>query len=188
MKTLFVSLVALLFAFFLGCQSSITDPEVQEPTKSLTAAEIETFAYKDAISTWPGVIRLEGFMFDPSHRLNSFVEISGVVQYKFREVKLSKTSPHRSQVVSIYVNAELKSGCPNQKYAWTVKNLSEEFINSVNGTAQPIYIEKSMIVKNSCCSPLLLVFKFEVAGNKLNLVSKSLEITGGWFRIGDPEM
>ena len=58
MKTLFVALVALLFAFFLGCQSSITDPVAPDQTNLASAVDQETFAYKDVISTWPGLIRI----------------------------------------------------------------------------------------------------------------------------------
>jgi len=45
MKTLFVALVALLFAFFIGCQSSITDP-VSETTNMAGTVDEETFLTK----------------------------------------------------------------------------------------------------------------------------------------------
>ena len=60
MKTLFVALVALLFAFFLGCQSSITDLRSQAIQNSWGSASEETFAYKDAFNfKYPELIRLE---------------------------------------------------------------------------------------------------------------------------------
>ena len=56
MKTLFVALVALLFAFFIGCQSSVTDPEVPESNEYIGYTDEESFAYKDVFTfTYPNV-------------------------------------------------------------------------------------------------------------------------------------
>lgn len=191
MKTLFVSLVALLFAFFLGCESSVTDPEMTMPTKLIGNAQQETFAFKDVLNaTYPNVIKLKGLLWDPSHRLNSFAEIDGVVRYGFKKVSNESTAqipidiykvgsditPDKKIKVDLYVDAALKSQCPLNNGAWTVKNTADEII-TVNTTNQVVtYIQKSFRLKNTCCAPLNLVLKFEVNKSELKLVSMELKL------------
>ena len=188
MKTLFVTLVALLFAFFLGCQSSITDPELLEPTKFVGNAEQENSAYKDAVSTWPGIIKLEGSLYDPSHRLNSMAEISGIVRYNFEKVNLYKASPKPAIKVNMYINAELKGGCPGHG-PWIVFGTSEAIVNTSVNYQQVIFVEKSFKVRNTCCSPMNLVLKFQVSEKALTLVSMRLvKVKISDLPIPDPEM
>lgn len=191
MKTLFVSLVALLFAFFLGCESSVTDPEMTMPTKLIGNAQQETFAFKDVLNaTYPNVIKLKGLLWDPSHRLNSFAEIDGVVRYGFKKVSNESTAqipidiykvgsditPDKKIKVDLYVDAALKSQCPLNNGAWTVKNTADEII-TVNTANQVVtYIQKSFRLKNTCCAPLNLVLKFEVNKSELKLVSMELKL------------
>jgi hypothetical protein len=203
MKTLFVALVALLFAFFLGCQSTITDPEVLEPTKFFGFSEQENSIYKDAFTfKYPNVIRLEGSLYDPSHRLNSLAEIDGVVRYGFQKVndvtpgekvidinkvKPSDISPNKKFKVNIFVDALLKANCPIHNQRWTVKKAAEQIV-TVNATNESvIYIEKSFRVKNTCCAPLDLVVKFKVSSIKLILVSMELKLVSGVSPIIDHE-
>ena len=189
MKTLFVSLVALLFAFFLGCQSSITDPELLEPTKFIGTSGEDNSAYKDVLSYYPGAIKLEGVLYDPSHRLNSMAEISGIVRYNFEKVTLDKTSPKPAIKVNMYINAELKGGCPGQHHPWLVSNSSEDLVYT-SASIQPVYnLEKSFRVKNTCCSPMNLVLKFQVSEKALTLVSMRLvKVKISNLPIPDPEM
>ncbi|MBE0570795.1 MAG: hypothetical protein IH618_04550 [Ignavibacteriaceae bacterium] len=191
MKTLFVSLVALLFAFFLGCESSVTDPEMTMPTKLIGNAQQETFAFKDVLNaTYPNVIKLKGLLWDPSHRLNSFAEIDGVVRYGFKKVSNESTAqipidiykvgsdvtPDKKIKVDLYVDAALKSQCPLNNGPWTVKNTADEII-TVNTANQVVtYIQKSFRLKNTCCAPLNLVLKFEVNKSELKLVSMELKL------------
>jgi len=202
MKTLFVSLVALLFAFFLGCQSSITDPEILEPTKFIGSSDQENSIYKDVFNvTYPNLIRLEGLLFDPSHRLNSFAQIEGVVRYGIKELNSgtaaempidfykvgSAGTPDKNKKVDIYVDATLKANCPHSNRPWTVKKAADQII-TVNTTNQGVaYIQKSFRLKNTCCAPLNLVMKFEVNKNELKLLSMELQLVPGLEPIIDQE-
>ena len=202
MKTLFVSLVALLFAFFLGCQNSITDPVVPETNQLVDATDEETLVYKDVFNvTYPNVIRLEGLLLDPSHRLNSYAQIEGVVRYgikklnsrtaaeipiEFYKVGLAGT-PDENKKVDIYVDAQLKANCPHSNSAWTVKKAVDQII-TVNTTNQLVtYIQKSFRLKNTCCAPLNLALKFEVNKNELKLVSMELKLASRSEPIIDQE-
>ena len=203
MKTLFVALVALVFAFFLGCQSSITDPQVPESNQYVSSTDEESFAYKDVFTfTYPNVIRLEGSLYDPSHRLNSLAEIDGVVRYGFHEVnsvtsgekdidifktKPSDISPSKKLKVNIFVDASLKANCVIHNQRWTVKQPAEQIITVNTANQSIIYIEKSFRVKNTCCAPLDLLFKFEVIGRELRLVSMELKLVDGSEPIEDEE-
>ena len=194
MKTLFVALVALMFAFFLGCQSSITDPEITDNTKFLGSADENLYAYKDAFSLkYPNKLKLEGTLLDPSHRPNGYAAISGSVSYGVREVKSGsvvfnttefyKTAPSgtydKKFKVDLFVNADLKGGCPGHNHCWEVKKAAEQtvIVNSANQSA--IFIQKSFRVKNTCCAPLNLVLKFKVFEKKLEFVSMALELGYG---------
>ena len=80
MKTLFVSLVAFLFAFFVGCQNSITDPAGSDNGEKFSGNE--NLVNKDVLSNYPGVIKLNGIMLYPTLPFNSYVTISGQVKFE----------------------------------------------------------------------------------------------------------
>jgi len=202
MKTLFVALVALLFAFFIGCQSSITDP-VSETTNMAGTVDEETFAYKDVFTfTYPNVIKLSGSIYDPSHRLNALAEIEGVVRYGFQEVnsgtpgekyvdinkiKPSDISPSKKLKVNLFVDAVLKPNCVIHNQPWTVKKAAEQIVTVNAANQSVVYIQKSFRVSNTCCAPLNLIFKFEVFGRELRLVSMELKLVDGSEPIEDEE-
>ena len=202
MKTLFVSFAALIFIFIFGCQSSITDPVVPETNQFIGSTDEETYAYKDVFNaTYPNVIKLKGLLWDPSHRLNSFAEIDGVVRYGIKKVSSgsnaqipidiykvgSNGTPDKEFKVDLYVDAALKSQCPLNNGAWTVKKAADQII-TVNTVNQVVtYIQKSFRLKNTCCAPLNLVLKFEVNKNELKLVSMELKLASRLEPIIDQE-
>jgi hypothetical protein len=171
MKTLFVALVTLLFAFFFGCQSSITDPEVLEPTKFVGTSEDNSIDKDWLTFQYPNVIRLDGVLFDPSHRLNSLVKISGIVRYRLEEMNPAERPPRSAVKVQLYVDAKMKSNCPNQNHLWTVHKTSEDVIYASPVNQAVYFLEKSFRVKNTCCSPLNLILKFQVSEKSLTLES-----------------
>jgi hypothetical protein len=196
MKTLFVALVALLFAFFLGCQSSITDPELLEPTKFIGTYEDNSMDKDWFTVQYPNAIKLEGSMFDPSH--NNYAAIEGVVRYgskqvnigssgesieDFYKVKPSGISPDKRLKFNLYVDAVLKAYCPVHNHPWTVKKASEQIVTVSPSNPSVIYIEKSFRVKNTCCAALDLVLKFEVFERELKLVSMQLKLVPGQLPI-----
>jgi len=199
MKTLFVALVALLIAFFFGCHSSITDPEVSDNTNSFSTVNENTFVYKDAFNfKYPKLVRLEGTLVDPSHRPNGYAYISGFVWYGIREVKdrsvvfntteFYKTSPpgtsDKKFKIDLFADADLKGG---HNHAWTVTKAAEQtvIINSANQSST--IIQQKFRVKNTCCAPLDLVLKFKVNGKELKLVSMELMLVSGVSQIIDQE-
>ena len=164
MKTLFVSLAVLLFAFFVGCQDIVTDPAV-----SLT----ENYVSKDIIHAYPGVIKLDGNIFDPGH--DNFVAISGVVRYDLKHIYFKQRPPKIGLKVSLWVNAELKSTTNEANEGWTVSGTSEDIVYTSSVDPSVYYLEKSFKVQNT--SPSLdLVFKFRIDGKNLELVSMRLYI------------
>jgi hypothetical protein len=196
MKTLFVSLAALLIAFSFGCQeNSITDPIVPDHTKFLGTMDENNFASEDILNKdmlsalYPNVIKLEGMLFDPSHLLNSFADISGVVRYGLGQINTDKRPPHSAIKVRLYINAELKGGCSGQHHPWLVSSTSEDLVYTSASNQSVYYLEKSFRVKNTCCSPLNLVLKFQVDEKSLTLVSMRLvKVKISNLPIPDPEM
>ncbi len=202
MKTLFVSLVALLFIFFLGCESLVTDPEVLEPTKFIGSSDQDNSISKDIFSaTYPNVIKLKGQIWDPSHRVYRHAEIDGVVRYGLKKISHESTAqipidfdkvssdvtPDKKIKVDIFVDAALTTQCPLNIGAWTVKKAADKII-SVNTANQVVtYVQKTFRLKNTCCAPLNLVLKFEVNKKELKLVSMELKLAPRLEPINDQE-
>ena len=161
-------LSTLSFAFFFGCQESITDPVFQE--SGITGLE----ASKDIASTYPGVIDLGGILFNPS-RPNFDVHIDGVVRYK-----IQIPNPYELEAftkINLYINAALKSTCPGQeKQNWRVYGYTEDFLYPTPASETEFYIlEKSFEVRNSCSCHMKLVLKFKVVKKSIILISKELK-------------
>jgi len=202
MKTLIVALVALLFAFFLGCQSSITDPVVPEPTKFVGTSEDNSIDKDWFTVQYPNAIKLDGMLFDPSHKLR-FAMISGVVRYGIKRVTSTGspaikiediykvdpngTPPNKVFKVSLYVNAELEGGCPDHNHLWTAGKKTEFTFRENNVNQSIIYFQKSFRVQNTCCAPLDLVLKFAVKEKELKLVWMKLNLADGLAPITEEE-
>ena len=167
MKTLFFPLVALLFAFFIGCQSSITDPIVTDTGYS---------ANKDFISTLTEVIKLEGMVDDPRPSFNSGVKINGEIRYSIKTVYFDSPppAPQSALKVQLYVDAELKANCALDDELWTVNNVSQDLVYKTDPAESVYYIQKSFRVQSSCPNPMDLVFKFEVNEKELKVISMAL--------------
>lgn len=200
MKTLFVALVALLFAFFLGCQSSITDPEVLEHTKFFGTSEDNSIDKDWFTVQYPNAIKLDGMLFDPSH--NNYASIEGVVRYgskqvnigpsgerivDFYKVKPSGTPPEKRLKFNLYIDATLKAYCSVHNHPWTVKKAAEQIVTVSPSNPSVIYIQKSFRVQNTCCAPLDLIMKFEVNERELKLVFMNLKLVEGLANITEEE-
>ncbi len=174
MKTLFVSLAALLFAFFVGCQSSITDPVNQD---NYGSAYTENFASKDWISTFPGEIKLNGIIDDPSHSFEGCAQINGTVRYRIDLVHFNKVrpAPHSALKVSLLVNAKIKCQNPADDNLWIVDGSSEDLVYQSNVNQTIYYLEKSFRVQYNGRG-MDLVLKFSVIEKRLELVSMRLFI------------
>ncbi len=189
MKTLVVSLVALLFAFFAGCQNSITDPIVDENTIYSGQAYAENYADKDLINfTYPNMIKLEGMLDNPSGPSEGSVNISGVVRYGLETVYFDSPPPATQSAikVSLKVDADLKCNSSLDGKFWIVKNTSQDFVYGSDGVNNIYYLTKTFRVQNTCRTTLDLVMSFEVTEKDLKLTSMKLKIPDGLQPIGDP--
>lgn len=170
MKTLIVSLVALVFAFFVGCQDTITDPVVQDQ------ASYNNSIYKDVISTWPGYIKVHHTIFDPSHPQLNNVLLNGMIRYKLEPNVLDQSAENTDMKVSLYVDIEIRGACPDQKSAPFVKAFAYENIKMSTTKDTPYFVDKSFRVSNSCSGRTNLNLKFAVERNKVTLFSYSLSV------------
>ena len=169
MKTFLAAFVAIMLVFLLGCQNSITDPVLPDETNITVMTEEEI--WKDAASTWPGTIELTGILFDQLHP--SFdVQISGVVKYN---IYVIEQEDYGYMKVNIYVNADLKSCCPNQNKHWKVFGMTEDILNTPTKI-----LEKSFEVRNTCNCHYDLVLRFRVDTEKLILISTELKPKGNY--------
>lgn len=170
MKTLFFPLVALLFAFLIGCQSSITDPVVTDNGYS---------ANKDFISTLTEVMKLQGTVDDPRQSFNSSVDINGEIRYLIETVYFDSPppAPQSAFKVRLYVDAQLKANCGVDDEVWKVNNVSQDLVYKTDPAESVYYIQKSFRVQSNCPNPLDLVIKFEVTEKELKIVSMNLVIS-----------
>jgi hypothetical protein len=188
MKTLFVSLVALVFVLVVGCQSSITDPVVTDKSNQ-ASVYTENFASKDWISSLPGEIDLGGVIQVPSASIDQFADMEGKVRYSIEKVYFDSPppSPQFAYKVSLYINATITCKTYISENVWIVKNTSQDYVYTSTSNETVKFLIKSFTVKNACPAPLDLVLKFAVDEKVLTLVSKTLKISDGWATIGDPE-
>lgn len=202
MKTLFVALVALLFAFFSGCQNTVTEPVVPDSSEYTNIAEQETFAYKDVFHfTYPNEIKLEGLLYVPSEKLNNLVEIDGVARYGIREISSgsqaltpkdiykasSGGTSDKKLKVDLFVDAVFEMKCPNQNAPWSIKKATEQVVIVSSANQSVIYIVKSFRVNNTCRAPLNLVLTFQLDNKVLTLASIELKLVDGWSTINSEE-
>lgn len=184
MKTLFVSFAALIFIFFVGCQSSITDPVEQQSQNPLVTAEQENYTTKDAVSVWPGTIKLDGILCDPvSNTCNT--QINGIIRFYVKPVRVVNHIPTVLKV-GIYVNGTLTKGYTDPNNPWRVFGVSEEFINLIAAPQNVITLKKEFKVIHPNNWGYKLVLTFTVTGKQLILQSMELKKSGTWEPIGDP--
>ena len=184
MKTIFLSLVAFLIAFIIGCQeSSITDPVVTDQSINSNNVLEAPIAYKTITSTWPGYIRLHQSVYDPSHPMFNNVLINGMVKYKLDVNKANISPLHKYIKLELYVDAEIRHNCPRQKCTPSITAFADEIIRMDLFTDQIYYVEKKFVVRNNCCSPVQLILKFAVQRDNVTLESATLRPSGGWQTI-----
>jgi hypothetical protein len=163
MKILFISLVAFLFAFFVGCQeNSITDPVTDQSIPNVD---------KDVNSYYSEVIKLDGLLFDPSHPISHpYANIDGTVRYRVDKFKIDRIVAKK---VGLLVNTSIHGGCATSKL-WRVTAISEAIVRFDGRSQTSRFFEKTFKVCNTCCAPLQLDMKFELSNNVLKIVSTKL--------------
>lgn len=189
MKTLFVALAALLFTFFVGCQSSITDPADTDNSESSLTAYSENYASKDWISSLPGVIKIHDAVMLPAQYQNSRAKVDGYARYSVRKVYFDAPppAPQAAFEVQLYIDATIITNLPDDSNArWTVQDRSKQlvYISTANQSIQ--FLEKTIRVHGNTGAPLNLVLKFQFDEKILELVSMRFKLVNTSVPIGDP--
>lgn len=183
MKTLFVSLTAFLFVLFDGCQENlITDP-LAEGIEMNSEHQIQSDAYKDAISFYPGTIKLEGKLYDPSQLHNGYADISGIIRYR-----LDQNDFDSGIKVSLFVEADLKCKNIGNDQPMTVNKISQDIVYKSYSNHTFYYLLKEFDVENVCRIPLILVLNLRLDENELVLESMNLKKGHKYLPLGDPEL
>jgi len=188
MKTLVVSLVALVLAIFVGCQSSITDPAVTDSKDNYGSVYTENFASKDWISSLPGEIDLRGTLQVPGQSVDQFATIDGTIKYAIEKVYFDTPppAPQSAFKVSLHVNAKITCKNPGNDNVWIVQNTSENLVYISDQNDKVYLFTKTIKVKYACPAPLDIVFKFQVNEKELRMTSMELKTHEGWVQAGDP--
>lgn len=185
MKNLFVIFAVFSLAFFYACQeNSITDPAIND-TGMEHSTPMENTLDKDQLQNG---IKLEGILADPIHRLNSYAEIGGVVEYRIENIGTVTKPPYSGVKVSLRVRAELKHDCPHSNGLWVVNERSETVLYTSPGMQITQPFQKSFKVSNTCCGKVRLVMVFSLSGKYLTLESMGLlKVNSSLIEpIGDP--
>ncbi|MBK9097737.1 MAG: hypothetical protein IPM14_06320 [bacterium] len=187
MKALIVALVVIFFAFFFGChENSLTNP-ITDDSGMQHSTPMQNTLDKDALSFYTGVIKLEGILLDPIHRLNSYFQISGVVQYRIDDVNLDTVPPYTGIKVSLFVNAELKGDYPGNNALWIVRQAAEVVVPNNSSSQFLRYIEKEFEVHNTCGGKLNLLLTLELCDQYLSFESMRLvKVDNTILPVGDP--
>jgi hypothetical protein len=167
-----------VFAFFIGCQNTITDPVVPDQD-SYNSPAGENVTYKTIISTWPGYIRLHHDVFDPSHPQLDGVLLNGMIKYKMDSRVPSQDETYLDMKVNIFVDTEIRSGCPRQKCTPSVTAFVNEKVR-LSSTNDEVYnVEKVFVVSNPCCGAIKLVLTFGIQKDNVTLLSYVIRPLGG---------
>ena len=175
MKTLFISLFALLLSFFFACQEgNIVDP-VQESGTNQTGKDYQTFITSD-------VIKLGGFIYDPVHEsdMKNSAEVSGDITYEHKLYLADPVppAPQNYVVLNVRINSDILVQCPNGDKFWMVNEYFEDVVDLPAVNETEVFIERRFLVKNACCHPADLIFRFKVT-------EKSIELMSMWLEKGD---
>jgi hypothetical protein len=188
MKVLLVSLLAFLFAFFLGCQeSSVTDPATIEDAV-LTIEDVQNLAYKDLISYYPEIIELNTSVYDPSHHGRKYTDVKGFIRYNHKLFKYEtpKQPVRFGAQVKLYINTDLFPDCPNANINKCMKvvALENETVYFEGLLNHAKIVENKFRVCNCCCCPIDLYVKFAINRSEVRLISLEIQKCG-WTPIGE---
>jgi hypothetical protein len=118
MKNLFITVVTFSVLFLIGCQeNSITEPVTVEPTNKVE---------QDNNGTHRDIIRLEGLLVDPSVPFNSYLTISGQIEYSHTIV--GAPSPISEVFIRFNVEANLQDTAPFTDPIMTISSQTEDNI------------------------------------------------------------
>lgn len=164
MKTLFVSLVALSFAFFVGCQSSVTDPVDLDNANHIN---------KDAARCVPGIIKLDATILNEQPADAGEYNVSGWIKYNLESTPAPEGTPSTLVKVSMTMNADFTNAADSQS-PWKVKSSATEIVYTSSSGAAFTSFDKTFKVVNVKGHQLEIKPKFTV--NASSLAVESIEV------------
>jgi hypothetical protein len=165
MKTLFVSLVTLSFAFFVGCQSSVTDP--MDPNNANNIS-------KDAARCVPGIIKLDATILNEQPTDAGEYSVSGWIKYNLESTPAPEGTPSTLVKVSMTMNADFSNEADNQS-PWKVKSTSTEIVYAPSSGTAFTTFNKTYKLVNVKGHQLEIKPKFKV--NASSLAVESIEVS-----------
>jgi hypothetical protein len=167
MKNLFVALVALLFAFFLGCQSTITEPVEMEHTKFLNAGDENVLANKDHKSMFPDVANLEATIIDEKTAGNTAYDLVGSVRYKVESTDALEATKYSIVKVELFVNADITSSDPGQG-PWVLTSTDVELVSPPANVNAFKILEKQYKVVNVQGTYIEVTVNYTISGSSIS--------------------
>ena len=164
MKTLFISLVAISIAFFVGCQNSITDPIFSEYSSNIN---------KDAARLVTGVIKLDATKLNEQPKDAGDYNIDGWIKYNLESTPAPEGTPSTQVKVSMTMTADFTSEADNQS-PWKVKSTATQIVYVPNAGNAFKTFKKTFKVVNVKGHQLEIKPKFKV--NASSLAVESIEV------------
>lgn len=174
MKTLFVMLVAFLFAFVIGCQeSSITDPTTNEEEMN----QFNSNGIEKSSNFYSDEVEVKEAISDPSHPNGRLTLVYGYIKYRVTYPKIAgpgRSIERNAIVVNGFIDLNLDADCPeidsNMKVtSWFVHKIPFTYTDNLNKS-----FYRSFKVNGSCCKPLTLIVGLRLTGKVLEVVSLGL--------------
>jgi len=186
MKTLFVSLAALLFAFFLGCQSTITEPVELGHTKFLeSGTDEDVTANKDRARMFPDVVSLEATIIDEKPAGNAAYDLIGSVRYKVESTDAPGETKYPIVKVKLFVNADITSSDPGQG-PWVLNSTDVEVVSSPSNVSAFKIFEKKYEIVNVQGTYIEVTLEYTVSGSSTStqvINIKKIENVGAYTKV-----
>ena len=162
MKKMLLTIVVLSILFAVGCQeSSITEPVTVESTNKVQPTNDRTHQ---------GIIRLEGLLVDPSEPFNSYLSISGQIEYEHSVV--GGPSPMAEVLVSFLIEANLQDTDP---FTDPIMSISSQTEDQIYVSEFGYTLKKSFPIQDRI-DGMVLVCQFLVTAETVSLSSMLLAL------------
>ncbi len=172
MKTLFVSLAAITFAFFIGCESSITDPTVPligGDSKFKGAIEESNHTYnKDKARCFQDIIKVKATIIDEKSAGNVNFDVAGTVLYNISSTDANEGTSKELVKVKLTLNADITSSNPGQ-VPWKVKSTATEVVFVPSNQYAFTILELPYEIVNVQGTKIELKFKYRIYHTTLAL-------------------
>ena len=162
MKKLFLTLVTFSILFVIGCQeNSITESVTVEPTNKVQPTNERI--HKD-------IIWLEGLLVDPSEPFNSYLSISGQIEYE--HIVVGEPSPIAEVFLRFLIEANLQDTNP---FTDPIMSISSQTKDQIYVSEFGYMLKKSFPIQGRI-DGMVLVCQFLVTTESVSLSSMWLEL------------